>query len=141
FRRPFERDDRRLGDLVGRLGPDRPLMLCVEVDGELRGGVLATGDELVGVRAIGIDLELRGLGVGRRLLEAVEVEALVRGAREIVLGAAVEARGFYTRLGYTGKHAMRLKQLPLPGRVREHRTAKLAAAVGDLEAGVVVGTV
>ena len=79
--------------------------------------------------------------MGRRLLEAIEVEALVRGAREIVLGAAVEARGFYTRLGYTGKHAMRLKQLPLPGRVREHRTAKLAAAVGDLEAGVVVGTV
>ena len=65
------------------------------VDGtRIRGGVIAFGDEIVTVRAVGIDEELRGQGHGRCLLGLVEARALVQGARTIVLGADDAARGF-----------------------------------------------
>jgi GNAT superfamily N-acetyltransferase len=116
--------DRRLEEPRSRFGTDRELMLAVEVGDVVRGGVIAFGDDAVTVRAIGLDQDLRGRGVGRLLLELIEARALVRGARVVTLGAADDARGFYERLGYRGKHAMREKQLPLPGAVRPSRRSR-----------------
>ncbi len=102
----------------------------------IRGGVIAFGDDEVTVRALGIDAELRGYGYGRRLLELVEARALVRGARRIILGAAVEAGGFYERLGYRGKRTMREKQLPPPGAVRSRLVARAAGLLEHLPSGL-----
>lgn len=130
FAEEWDAGDRRLDEPRSRFDRDRDLMLAL-VDGtRIRGGIIAFGDDIVTVRAIGIDEELRGQGHGRRLLELVEGRALVRGARAMVVGAADEARGFYDRMGYRGKRTMREKQLPPPGAVRS-RLAERAAAASD----------
>ncbi len=124
--------DRRLDEPRHRFDTDHELMLVL-VDGtEIRGGVIAFGDDVVTVRALGIDHELRGQGYGRRLMELVEARALVRGAQRIVLGAADDARGFYEGLGYRGRRTMREKQLPPPGAVRSRLFARAAAALEQL---------
>ena len=126
FSPPFTADDRRLEQPLARWGTDAELSLCVDLGGgRLGGGVIAFGDDLVTVRAIGVDPDLRGRGLGRRLLTSVEAIAMARGARTISLGAVEAATGFYERLGYRGKHAMRAKDLPLPGPVRDRRAAAL----------------
>jgi GNAT superfamily N-acetyltransferase len=131
FSPPFTAGDRRLEQPLARFDSDRDLMLCVDPgDGQLGGGVIAFGDDLVTVRAIGLDPALRGRGLGRRLLTTVEAVAMRRGARTISLGAAEGAAGFYERLGYRGKHSMRSKDLPPPGALRDRRAAALLEAVG-----------
>lgn len=141
FDPPMRAPDRRLDEPLGRFPDDRPLQLLVLHAGRLAGGVIAfrRPDGQAVVRAIGIDAELRGHGVGRRLLELVEIEAMSLGCREIGLGAAVDARGFYEAMGYRGKRSMRSKALPPPGRLTELRITRLRAALGDpdLEAGAV----
>lgn len=130
--------DRRLDEPRRRFGADQELMLAL-VDGSvIRGGVIAFGDDVVTVRALGIDAELRGHGYGRRLLELVEARALVRGARAIILGAAEDAGGFYERMGYRGKRTRREKQLPPPGAVRSRLVARAAAALEHLPSGIPV---
>ena len=42
----------------------------------------------------------RGLGVGDRIMTAVETEARKHGAKELVLEAQIEAEGFYAKRGY-----------------------------------------
>jgi GNAT superfamily N-acetyltransferase len=139
---PAVRDEEyRLAGPMENFERDRPLMLCLEVDGEIRGAVIAYGSSQVTVRALAMDGELRGAGFGRRLLEAVEVEALLRGASQIVLGAVEDARGFYDRMGYRGKHTMRMKELPLPGGVRTRRAQAMADELGDLDRGLLIGRV
>lgn len=138
FGRPFQPDDRRLEEPLARFDRDRELMLCLDHDGTLRGGAIAFGDDAVTVRAIGVDEDLRGVGIGRRLLETIEALAMRRGARQISLGAAEGARGFYERLGYAGKRSGRRKDLPLPGRMRDLRAERALAGL-DLVEGVVVG--
>ena len=128
--------DRRLDEPRARFDGDHELMLVLEDGTRIRGGVIAFGDEVVSVRALGIDDELRGQGHGRRLMELVEARALVRGARRIVLGADDEARGFYERLGYRGKRTMRAKDLPPPGAVRSRLVARAAAVLEQLPSGL-----
>jgi GNAT superfamily N-acetyltransferase len=99
-------DEVRLAAPLETFERDRALMLCLEVDGEMRGAIIAFGATPVTVRALGIDSGLRGAGFGRRLLEAVEVEAMLRGAHAIVLGADDAARGFYECMGFRGKHTI-----------------------------------
>ena len=45
--------------------------------------------------------ELRGAGVGRALMAALEAEAKLRGHAGVLLAAQVSAIAFYERLGYT----------------------------------------
>ena len=130
--------DSRLAQTFRDIRNQPRMVIQLQSAGQIRGGVIAFGSEIVTVRAIGLDPELRSMGLGRRLLDAVETLALAGGARSIVLGAVDDARGFYERLGYRGKHAMREKQLPLPGAVRTRLTKARLDRTGDLAVGVVV---
>jgi GNAT superfamily N-acetyltransferase len=134
FAPAITRDDRRFQDLTRRFPEDRALMLLVEeldaLHGSARivGGALAFGEHGVTLRAIGLEPRVRGQGIGRRLMERVELEAIRRGAGGINLGASKESKGFYVRLGYAGKGTMMHKGLPLPGRFLDARLRKLAGA-------------
>ncbi|HKF18871.1 MAG TPA: GNAT family N-acetyltransferase [Candidatus Dormibacteraeota bacterium] len=78
---------------------------------------LRIGDA-VKLNAIALKPDWRGLGIGRRLMEAVEAEARRLGARSIYLGGAnTENRAFYWRLGCGGRKSLMQKGLPLAGRV------------------------
>lgn len=141
FDPPMAAPDRRLDQPLARFPDDRPLQLAVVGDdGGCGGGVIAFrhADDLgsVTVRAIGIDVELRGAGLGRRLLEIVELEAMALGCRSIHLGADEDARGFYEALGYRGKRSMRAKDLPAPGRLTDRLVARARAALGDPDLAV-----
>ena len=68
------------------------------------GRLLREGDADSGVARIGrvaVMQPLRGSGVGRQVIEALEQLARERGDREAVLSAQCSAEGFYRRLGYT----------------------------------------
>lgn len=132
------RSDRRLSDLRERLHEDRALMLVLEEGRKIVGAALGfrKGDSVT-LRIIGLEASSRGRGLGRRLMEAIEIEAIVLGARSISLGADASAKGFYGSLGYHGKLS-RHKDLPLPGRVRDLRADRLKVLLGDLEGGAMV---
>ena len=66
------------------------------------GGLLArTWREMLSVELVALPPELRGSGLGSRLLGLAEEEARRRGCRNAWLQtAAWQARGFYEKLGY-----------------------------------------
>ena len=140
---PFTHQDGRFGDLVRRFAEDRPLMLVVQevpppaatrdrpVQGDpggIVGGALAfrTGPRAVTLRMIGLAPRVRGRGLGRRLLAALELAAVRLGATAISLGADDGVKGFYSRQGYVGRGTALHKGLPLPGPFLEARLRKLA---------------
>ena len=53
------------------------------------------------IRAVFVDPGYQGLGVGRRIIQTVEDAAVTAGFVKIVVPAAMTARGFYRRLGYS----------------------------------------
>ncbi|QTD47152.1 YbgC/FadM family acyl-CoA thioesterase [Ottowia testudinis] len=68
------------------------------------GRLLHEGEPGSGTARIGrmaVDRALRGSGVGRQVVQALEQAAFERGDRRIVLSAQRSAEGFYQRLGYT----------------------------------------
>lgn len=68
------------------------------------GRLLAEGAPGSGTARIGrmaVDRTLRGSGVGRQVVQALEQAARARGDTRVVLGAQRSAEGFYGRLGYT----------------------------------------
>lgn len=104
--------------LKGRFHADRGLMLLAATRGAILGGALAlrVGDA-VKVDMIALMPGWRRLGIGRRLMEAVEAEARRGGAGSIYLGGAnAENRAFYWQPGYSGRRSLMQKGLPLPGR-------------------------
>ena len=122
------RDDRRFQAEARRFDEDRTLMLVVEDRGGIVGGALAfrPGGGGITVRAIGLDPQFRRKGLGRRLMTAIELEAIRLGAGGINLGSNAESKGFYERLGYAGRGTMMHKGLPLPGRFLEARLRKMS---------------
>lgn len=121
-------DAQRFGDLARRFADDRSLMHLVEGHGSILGAALAFRTSPTGItlRIIGLEAEYRGLGLGRLLMEAVEVEAMHLGVGGIGLGGVeAETRGFYARMGYQGRRSMMRKGLPLPGRFLERRLRTL----------------
>lgn len=53
------------------------------------------------VRYMAVDENCRGSGVGTALIEALEKQALLLGAKKIVLDARRNAVGFYQKKGYS----------------------------------------
>ena len=64
----------------------------------------APGEGRIGRMAV--DRALRGSGVGRQLIQALQQAAFERGDRRIVLSAQRSAEGFYQRLGYVPEGAL-----------------------------------
>jgi GNAT superfamily N-acetyltransferase len=114
---PLTRHDRRLAELARHFPADRPLMLLAEDQGRIVGGALAFRTDPaspasgVTLRLVGLAPAYRGKGLGRRLLQQVQAAARRLGASEISLAASGPERGFYLRMGYTGRTRLR-KQLP-----------------------------
>ncbi len=123
----FTHEDLRFGDLARCFPGDRSLMLVVEDRGRIAGGALAFRTTL---RVIGLVPDARGKGLGRRLVERLELEAMRLGRGGIALGASGDVKGFYRHLGYAGRRSMMHKELPLPGRALEARLRKLTEAGG-----------
>ncbi len=64
----------------------------------LRDGAANSGSARIGRMAV--DRTLRGSGVGRQVIDALEQAARARGDQRVVLSAQRSAEGFYQRLGY-----------------------------------------
>jgi predicted GNAT family N-acyltransferase len=78
---------------------------AIHVVAEAGGRVVGAGrlvvDGDVGVLGrLAVLPELRGIGLGVRLVHLIEQQATERGCRMIELHAQVPVRGFYERLGY-----------------------------------------
>lgn len=86
------------------LGPCdlRPIGIFVRGSKGLRAGLIGeTGRGVMKVALLWVSEELRGQGVGSRLLRAAEAEAVARGCRKVLLDTYdFQARPFYERHGY-----------------------------------------
>ena len=60
----------------------------------------APGSGTARIGRMAVDRTLRGSGVGRQVVQALEQAARLRGDTRVVLGAQRSAEGFYARLGY-----------------------------------------
>jgi GNAT superfamily N-acetyltransferase len=120
--------------LFERFAEQRHRMLVVEHEGRLVGGAL-------GLHLLALEASLRNQGLGRRLLEAAEVEAMADGD-ELRVHADPESMPFFLHLGYTqrggttGRHLYRGS--PTSAALRERRIQRWRATTGDLEEGVVL---
>jgi GNAT superfamily N-acetyltransferase len=130
---PVTRADRRIRSLLDRFDEDRPLMQLALCGDQIIGAALAFNATL---RLMGVEVAYRRRGVGRRLLQTVEVEAMSLGLDGLALGAEKSARSFYESLGYHGRHKMMQKQFPPAGRVRDLRLLRAVNAIGDFDSGV-----
>lgn len=106
-------DDRRYRGIAENYPLYRELMLVAEIGDRVVGAVIGVGSPegpgsqfSVLVRGLGVTGSYRGLGLGRQLIEELERRAAAMGAVEVHLGAVPSARGFYARLGYSGKSRM-----------------------------------
>ena len=61
-----------------------------------------TADGTAKAERVAVDRALRGLGVGRQVMRALEAEAARQGHAAVALGAQLDAVPFYQRLGYEG---------------------------------------
>ena len=66
-------------------------------DGRILGVGALDGEE---IKRVYVDLLAQGHGVGRALMQALEVEALQRGLRKVAIEASPSAVPFYEQLGY-----------------------------------------
>jgi GNAT superfamily N-acetyltransferase len=124
----------RAAALEAQFEQDRSLLLLAEQNGAIVGGALASvSGDAVRVDVIALQPNARRLGIGRRLMGAIESEAIRRGAQSMYLGgASAENRGFYWRLGFAGRGSLMHKGLPLASRfVAERRKKVEAARCGD----------
>jgi len=58
--------------------------------------------------AIFVALELHRHGIGRQIMQKVEEKAMELGADKITVRAAINARQFYEKLGYTYRNGIEL---------------------------------
>jgi predicted GNAT family N-acyltransferase len=80
------------------------LHLLAERDGEVIACCRLVGDgAVVRLGRMAVAAELRGGGVGARLLAYAEGVARERGGSEMELHAQLGARGFYARAGYAAE--------------------------------------
>jgi len=82
----------------------RPIAFAIEDErGQIMGGLSgATAYGWLFVELLFVPEALRGQGVGTRLIQLAEAEAIARGCHSAWLDTfEFQARGFYERLGYT----------------------------------------
>ena len=86
------------------LSADRTdIHLCARLDREIVGSLILSklDDSTFKIRQVAVREDLRGLGIGRRLLRFGERVARKNGAHTLVLHGRKTAIGFYEKLGYT----------------------------------------
>jgi GNAT superfamily N-acetyltransferase len=88
-----------------RLADQSPMMLTARQGQEIAGVALGHVDEGGDgtVSHVAVAAAVRGRGLGRRLLSALESGAWTLGVRELTLGSVDTAVGFYERCGYQGR--------------------------------------
>lgn len=126
-------DDRKLRRAIEELDERRPALLVIEADGSAVGGAIE-------LSLLAIDPAVRGLGLGRRLVQTVEAELLAQN-RELRLHANAHNKGFFERLGYVERgasHRHMEKGGPVSSRLRELRIERWRARAGDLDRGVLL---
>ncbi|MEN9646731.1 MAG: hypothetical protein RL238_3400 [Actinomycetota bacterium] len=94
-----------LDEAASAFNPPAGVFLLGRLDGEVVacGGVQWLDDETAEIKRMWVHDRCRGMGVGRRLLEALEAEAVAAGRTRVVLdtnGVLAEAIAMYRRLGY-----------------------------------------
>ena len=112
---------------------NRPSMLVVEHDGRIIGGTIQ-------LKLLAIPPWARGIGLGRRLVQAVEGTLLARG-KALTLHADPENKGFFLRLGYHERGASKrhlYRGAPESERLVARRLELWRRRLGDLDAGVVL---
>ncbi len=138
YERLADRVTARAADIAEALGDGRIAVLFAEADGEPAGFALYFFNFSTFVGRPGLYLEdlfvrprYRGLGLGRRLLQAVAGVAVARGAERMdwaVLDWNTTAIAFYEGLGATHQHDW------LPFRLEGEPLRKLAGPSGETEA-------
>ena len=100
-----------------KLGNLEPVRLGVyhKVDGTVKAGLIgSTHGNWLQINILWVSDELRGCGVGSKLLAVAEREALNRNCKySILYTSEFQAPGFYTKFGY--QEAFVLKDFPLTG--------------------------
>jgi GNAT superfamily N-acetyltransferase len=88
-----------------RLARESPMMLAAKREDEIAGVVLGhvDGDRLGTVDHLAVAAAVRGGGLGRGLLSALESGARGLGVQQLTLGSIEGAVGFYERCGYQGR--------------------------------------
>ena len=84
----------------GRDGQTLHVAVC-----DARGDVVGTGRLMLGegyakVQRVAVDARCRGEGVGRKVMEGLDLLAMRQGIGEMRLSSQAEAVPFYERLGY-----------------------------------------
>ncbi|PKN55836.1 MAG: GNAT family N-acetyltransferase [Deltaproteobacteria bacterium HGW-Deltaproteobacteria-14] len=79
------------------------------------GRVRLVAPDVAKVERVAVDVDRRGQGSGRRVMEALEERARALGAANVRLAAQESAVAFYQRLGYTA-HGERFWDAGLPHR-------------------------
>jgi len=88
-----------------RLAGQSPMMLAAKREQEIAGVALGhvDGAGLGTVDHLAVAAAVRGRGLGRALLAALESGARNLGVRQLTLGSIDQAVGFYQRCGYQGR--------------------------------------
>nr|WP_062492695.1 GNAT family N-acetyltransferase [Paenibacillus sp. 32O-W] len=76
------------------------MLLTVEGQPAATGRIIRYEERTAKLQRIAVLPEYRGIGAGRRLVEAMEEQAWRDGFRRIVLDAQCHAEPFYVKLGY-----------------------------------------
>jgi putative acetyltransferase len=103
----YPAESNHLVDVETLRGPEVTVVVA-RVDGVARGmGALVAKDGYGELKRMWVDPEARGLGLGRRLLAALEARARALGLPEINLETGIsqpEAIGLYRSNGYMDRH-------------------------------------
>ena len=101
-------------------GEQQELTVRIDDDRGLAAGISGwTWGHAAGIAMTWTRADVRGAGLGARLLEAFEAEAAARGVRHVyVTSFTFQAPGFYQRHGYV--EFARWESLPVPGEADVH---------------------
>ncbi|WP_223329570.1 GNAT family N-acetyltransferase [Leuconostoc mesenteroides] len=89
-------------ELNDQAAEENAIHIVIYVDNKLAATarVLAESDDTWHIQRVATLFPLRGQGLGRKLMEYIETLAPSYGIQNLVLGAQVQARGFYESLGF-----------------------------------------